>query len=136
MDGLGAFLFNLREELLLFSGFWFVVGGLDDLLVDIIWICRSGWRRVTRYRNTPPMRANALPQPERRGPLIVFIAAWQEANVIGRMLTQCEDSWNQSGILFHIYVGCYPNDPDTIRTVIMAAQRSKNIKLGRGLIMP
>ena len=129
MDGLGTFLFNLREELLLFSGFWFVVGGLDDLLVDIIWICRSGWRRITRYRHTPPMRANALPQPERTGQLIVFIAAWQEASVIGRMLAQCEDSWNQSGILFHIYVGCYPNDPDTIRTVIMATQRSKNIKL-------
>lgn len=129
MDGLWTLLFNLREELLLFSGFWFVIGGLDDLLIDLIWITRAAWRRLTRYRHQPPMRASALPKPVTSGPLIIFIAAWQEASVIGKMLDQCEASWKHSCILYRIYVGCYPNDPDTCRTVIAAAQTSKNIKL-------
>jgi bacteriophage N4 adsorption protein B len=129
MDSIFAFLFTLREELLLFSAFWFVVGGVDDLVVDMIWIGRGGWRRITRYRRTAPMRASELPKPALSGPLIIFIAAWQEADVIGRMLTQCENSWKNSGIVYSIYVGCYPNDGPTIRAVIAAAQRSQNIKL-------
>jgi bacteriophage N4 adsorption protein B len=129
MDGLWTFLFHMREELLLFSGFWFVLGGLDELAVDLIWMGRTGWRRITRYRSKPPMRARDLPPPLQSGPLIIFIAAWQEAGVIGHMLRQCVDSWNRSGILYRIYVGCYPNDADTVRAVIAATRHSRTVKL-------
>lgn len=129
MDGLWTFLHHAREELLLFSGFWFVVGGLDDLAIDLIWGCRAGWRQLTRYRHSPPMRADQLPQPMASGPLIIFVPAWQEADVIGKMLQNCDESWAQSGIDYRIYVGCYRNDADSIRAVITASMRNLSIKL-------
>ena len=129
MDGLWTFVFHLREELLLFSGFWFVIGGLDDLIVDLIWMVRGGWRRLTRYMHIAPMRASQLPKPVNSGPLIIFVAAWQEAAVIGKMLQNCENSWSDCGILYRIYVGCYPNDPDGIRAVISATRHSQHVKM-------
>ncbi len=129
MDGLGTLLFHAREELLLFGGFWFLVGGVDDLVVDLIWGGRAGWRWLTRYRITPPMRADQLPQPLTNSPLAIFIPVWQEAGVIGRMLFNCTDSWGQSGVDYRIYVGCYANDPDSIKAVIAAGSQGWQIRL-------
>lgn len=129
MDGVGAFLFHAREELLLFGGFWFLIGGLDDLLVDLIWGGRTGWRWFTRYRHTPPMRADQLPAPLTNSPLAIFVPVWQEANVVGKMLLNCTENWRYSAISYRIYVGCYANDPASIRTVIAAASRGHQIRL-------
>ncbi|MEQ1538617.1 MAG: glycosyl transferase family protein [Sphingorhabdus sp.] len=129
MDSLGAFLFHAREELLLFGGFWFLVGGLDDLVVDVIWGGRAGWRWLTRYRLTPPMHADQLPAPINGGQLAIFIPAWQEAAVIGQMLANCLSSWGRSAIDFRIYVGCYANDSGSISAVISAARDSRKIQL-------
>ena len=35
---------DCQTELLLFSAVWFLVGALDDLLVDLIWIGRTAYR--------------------------------------------------------------------------------------------
>ncbi len=129
MESLWTFLYHSREELLLFSGFWFLVGGLDDLIIDLIWLVRSGWRWLFRYRMRPAMKASALPPTKSSGPLAIFIAAWQEADVIGQMLTGCEESWSDSGIVYRIYVGCYGNDPASVAAVISAAAHSRNIRL-------
>jgi bacteriophage N4 adsorption protein B len=129
MDAVGAFLFHAREELLLFGGFWFLVGGVDDLVVDLIWSARAGWRWLTRYRHTPAMRADQLPSPVTNSPLAIFIPVWQEAGVIGQMLLNCCDSWSQSKVSHRIYVGCYANDPASISAVIAAASLSRKIRL-------
>ena len=129
MDGLGTFLFCAREELLLFGGFWFLIGGVDDLVVDLIWGGRVGWRWLTRYRHTPPMRADQLPLPLTNSPLAIFVPVWQEADVIGRMLMNSTDSWQQSGANYRIYVGCYANDPASIGAVIAAASQGRRIRL-------
>ena len=129
MDGFGAFLFHAREELLLFGGFWFLIGGVDDLVVDLIWGGRAGWRWLTRYRHTPPMRADQLPTPVNTSPLAIFIPVWQEADVIGRMLLNCIDSWQNSAINYRIYVGCYANDAASISAVIAASSQGRSIRL-------
>ena len=129
MDGLGTFLFCAREELLLFGGFWFLIGGIDDLVVDLIWGGRTGWRWLTRYRHTPPMRAEELPAPVDNSPLVIFIPVWQEAGVIGRMLGNCTESWQHSGVNYRIYVGCYTNDPASISAVIAAGSQGRTIRL-------
>jgi adsorption protein B len=129
MDGLGTFLFHAREELLLFGGFWFLVGGVDDLVVDLIWGGRAGWRWLTRYRHTPAMRADQLPLPLTNSPLAIFVPVWQEADVIGRMLLNCIGSWDQSGVDHRIYVGCYANDTASISAVIAAASQGRRIRL-------
>lgn len=129
MDGLWVIIFHVREELLLFSGFWILVGGLDDFLVDMIWAVRTGWRRIMRYRHQPPMRADELPPPHISGPLAIFIPVWQEAAVIGKMLVQCDQSWRDCEIEYRIYIGCYGNDPDSIRAVIAATSSCQSTRL-------
>ena len=129
MEGVWAFLFAMREELLLFSGFWIIVGGIDDIAVDLTWAWRTGWRRLFRYRLTPPMRADQLPEATQTGPLAIFIPAWQEAGVIGAMLRRCAEAWGGCTIAHRIYVGCYGNDSATIAAVVAAASRSRNIRL-------
>ncbi|MFM2410894.1 MAG: hypothetical protein RL481_1722, partial [Pseudomonadota bacterium] len=122
MADIWPWIFRAREELLLFSAFWFLVGGADDLLVDLIWIGRGGWRRVTRYRSTPPMSAEQLPKGVNKAPLAILIPAWKEAAVIGPMLLRCEEAWRESGITYNVYVGCYRNDPATISAILTAAR--------------
>jgi bacteriophage N4 adsorption protein B len=129
MDRLWFLLFVLREELLLFSGFWIIISGIDDLAVDLLWGVRRGWRRITRYKATPPMRADQLRAATAKGPLAIFIPAWQESAVIGPMLARCIEAWRSSGIEHRIYVGCYANDAATISAVIRAALVNRQIQL-------
>jgi bacteriophage N4 adsorption protein B len=129
MDGIWAFLFSMREELLLFSGFWIIVSGVDDLVIDLLWAWRAGWRRLTRYRLAAPLRADQLPPSTSAGLLAIFIPAWHESSVIGAMLSRCTDNWRDSGVEHRIYVGCYGNDPATIAAVIRAALPSRHIRL-------
>jgi bacteriophage N4 adsorption protein B len=129
MDGFGAFLFHAREELLLFGGFWLLIGGVDDLVVDLIWGGRAGWRWLTRYRLTPQMRADQLPSPLTNSPLAIFVPVWQESAVVGRMLLNSTRNWQQSEVNYRIYVGCYANDPASISAVIAAASQGRRIRL-------
>ena len=103
-------LIAVHRELILFAVIGFVLGGLDDLLIDAIWIVRTLWRRVTVYRRYPRAAASAL-QPQYPGRIAVFIPAWQEDEVIGPMLSNARRAWGEADHL--IYVGVYPNDQAT-----------------------
>lgn len=109
------FLVVLRNELLLFSAVGFAIGGIDDLLVDIVWIARRIWRRLTVYSVTPRATAAALPPSRTPGDIAVFVPAWREDGVIGQMLRTCLERWPGDG--YRLYVGCYANDLATIRAV-------------------
>ena len=118
----------LLHELLLFSAIWFLIGALDDLLIDLIWVVRRAYRRLRYYRREKPMRACDLPPPASSGKIAVFVAAWQESEVIGAMLQQCRDAWrNEAGHI--IYVGCYPNDNAGISAIIAAATDNPAVRL-------
>ena len=102
----------VRDELLLFSAIGFAVGGIDDLLVDVVWIMRWIWRRLTVYSVHPRATAPALPPSRTRGDIAVFIPAWREEAVISDMLRRCIAQWGDGG--YRLYVGCYANDGATI----------------------
>jgi bacteriophage N4 adsorption protein B len=129
MEGLWTFLFHAREELMLFSGFWFMIGGLDDVIVDVIWGVRAGWRRITRYRRVRPMRADALPNPAQTGIIAICIPTWNEAAVIGAMLGRCRTSWQNSAVDYRIYVGCYRNDPASIAAAADGASGDPHVRI-------
>jgi bacteriophage N4 adsorption protein B len=129
MEGFWIFLFNAREELLLFSGFFILLGGLDDLAIDAIWVGRSIWRRLTQYREVPPLRAEQLPPPLQSGLIAIFVPVWHEEAVIASMLVQCRKSWAGKGVDYRIYVGCYGNDPHSIKAVIGAAAGDPKIQI-------
>jgi bacteriophage N4 adsorption protein B len=118
MDWWGIFWLALdrgMREAALFAGCGFLLLGLGDLIVDFIWIERTLRRRLTIYTRYPPARAATLPPPASPGALALFVPAWQEAAVIGKMLRHSLASFDHAD--YQIYVGAYPNDPDTIAVV-------------------
>jgi len=121
MGALVAALELLRNELLLFAGIGLLIGGLDDLLVDLIYAVRRIWRSLTVYRRIPRMTARDLPPPGAAGPIAIFVPAWDEAAVIGQMLRGCLDKWQRDDM--QIFVGAYPNDGSTIEAVTDVAAR-------------
>ncbi|HZV18053.1 MAG TPA: glycosyl transferase family protein [Sphingobium sp.] len=111
----------LRNELLLFAGVGLLLGGLDDLLLDLLYGVRRGWRALTIYSRIPRMTAPDLPPPGAAGPIAIFVPAWDEAAVIGRMLCGCLAAWRDEDL--HIFVGTYPNDRATIDAVADVAAK-------------
>lgn len=103
------------RELALFAGSGFLLLGASDLAIDLIWIGRTLWRRMTVYRRFDRARADIFPRPEQPGLLVIFIPAWDEAVVIGHMLRHALATLDHGD--YRIYVGCYPNDPATIAAV-------------------
>lgn len=99
-----------QHELLLFSAIWFLLGAVDDLAIDGLWLLHRSGRWLARYRITRPMRASELPAPQDSGLIAIFIPTWREAQIIAAMLARCHEAWSSSDTHFRIYVGCYPND--------------------------
>lgn len=110
---------GLRNELLLFAGVGLLIGGIDDLLLDMIYGARRLWRAATVYRRHPRMTSDRLPPSRRPGTMAVFIPAWDESNVIGAMLRQSLARWARDDA--HVFVGVYPNDAATIVAVASVA---------------
>lgn len=109
----------IARETTLFAALWFVVGGLDDLLVDLIYLLR----RLGGRRAAPP----ALEGPVPPGRIIVFVPAWDESSVIGAMLRAALARFDHPD--YRIYVGTYPNDPATIAAVAAVALEDARVRL-------
>ena len=118
-EALIAALDAVAREATLFAALWFVVGGLDDLLVDLIY----GVRRLGGRREALP----ALEGPVPAGRIAVFVPAWDEAAVIGRMLRAALARFDHPD--YRIYVGTYPNDPATIEAVADVALADARVRL-------
>lgn len=99
------------RETSLFAAAGLVLGGLDDVLIDLIWIGRTLWRGGTVYRRHPRCTAASLAAPERPGRIAIFVAAWLESDVIGDMLRTALGRLAHDD--YRIFVGTYPNDPAT-----------------------
>lgn len=118
LEGLGAALTVMA--VLIF------VNGADDLFIDICFYARSIYHRIkVRQRNTPPAFSQIGAISE--APVAIVIPAWQEADVIGRMLQNaCQTIRYQN---FRIFVGAYANDMPTRSVVADMARLYDNISL-------
>ena len=112
-------------ELLLFSLLGFLIGGIDEVFVDTIWITRTIWRRFWVFSKIARVSVATLAPPVTPGEIAVFIAAWDESDVINAMLTNLLAQFGNEK--FHVFLGCYPNDPKTIEAAI--AIRSPRITI-------
>jgi adsorption protein B len=110
-----AALDHAAANILIPLAFWILLNALDDLMILAVWL-----RLVIRRRLTePPASARLEAEPERA--IAIFIPAWKEHAVIGRMLEH-----NVAAIRYRrcdIFVGVYPNDPRTQTAVRAAAAR-------------
>ena len=114
------------RELALFAAFGFLLGAIDTLAIDILWARRMIRRWMGRSDAKRRVLAD-LPPPSRMGRHAVFIPAWDEAAVIRAMLESTV--WRFVGQDYRLFVGCYPNDPDTIAEIEVVARRAANIRM-------
>lgn len=112
-----------QHELLLFAGVFFLIGALDDVLVDAIYL----WQRARGRLRTLRLDRSQLSARDLSGPAAVFIPTWSEAAVIGETLAHLLCAWRQSDM--RLYIGCYRNDPATIAAVIEAARGDPRLRL-------
>ncbi|EQB12337.1 glycosyltransferase [Sphingobium lactosutens] len=113
--GTAALLVAVHHEILLFAAVGLAIGGLDDLLIDLLYFGRKAWRDLVIYGRHERMTAPGLPQSARPGKIAVFVPAWQESDVIAAMLGHARASWGDAP--YRIFIGAYPNDAATIDAV-------------------
>ncbi|MFN6935585.1 MAG: glycosyl transferase family protein [Tsuneonella sp.] len=112
-----------EHELLLFAGFFFLLGALDEFAVDLIWL----YLRITgRARTTRLPPSSGVPDPL-SGRVAVFIAAWREAGVIGATVRHALSAWPHYDVCF--YVGIYRNDPLTADALVAAARDDPRLRM-------
>lgn len=116
-----------QQELMLFAAVGLAIGGIDDLIIDLLFFVRATWRRVAIYSRYRPMTTANLPTPALPGAIAIFIPAWREAGVIGAMLRNALNRWGEGE--YRIFVGTYPNDRATIDAVAAVAPGDDRVRL-------
>jgi adsorption protein B len=112
----------VEHELLLFAAFWFIISALDEAAFDLGYL----WLRLTG-RLREPVIARDAETPELERLTAVFVAAWQEADVIGAMIAHTLKAWPQRRMA--LYVGCYANDPETLKAAMKGAAGDRRVRI-------
>ncbi len=101
-----------------------LLSSLDDLFIDVWYWVRRIYRLIAVEPYITPLSADALYEKDEQ-PIAVMIPAWHEADVIAAMIE------NMVNVLdyrrYMIFVGTYPNDPDTINEVERMRRRYKQL---------
>lgn len=103
-------------ELALFAAVIILLGGIDDVVMDLVW-----WR----VRGPEPDRRALPPAPPL--PLAIFVPAWDEQAVIGPMLRATLARFEHPD--YRLFVGCYPNDPGTIHAARSVAAEDARVRV-------
>ena len=120
MEAIQTAIDMVLREAMLFAAIGLLIGGLDDLLVDLLFVVRRLWHRREAAWTVAMLR------PERAGRIVVFVPAWDEQAVIGPMLARALDRYRHPD--YRIHVGLYPNDPGTIAAVMAVASRDRRVR--------
>jgi len=123
VDGMAMLLYGLKWVAVVLA-LLMLAFGLDDLFLDSVYWLRRLWRYCSIYRDTPRADEQRLyDQPEK--PLAVMVPAWQEVGVVGQMAQLMASTMDYEN--YHIFVGTYPNDPDTQAEVDAVCQTFHNV---------
>ena len=96
------------------------ISGLDDLVFDVVyWVRRTLFGRP--FRPVPLTRLDAL--AERR--FAIFVPAWHESAVIEEMMARHIQTIDYGA--YDVFVGTYPNDPETQAAADRAAAASPRV---------
>lgn len=122
-----AYLARVHHEILLFAVVALAIGGMDDFIIDLVFLCRRLWRKLIVYSRHRRMTTLTLPASPQPGRIAIFIPAWQEADVIGPMLRNALNHWGDQD--YRIFVGAYPNDRATLDILTPLAARETRLIL-------
>lgn len=96
---------------------------VDDTFLDLYyWVLTAQNLLLRPFRRIPSVE-KLRAMPEKR--LAVLIPAWQEADVIARMVDHTIEELDYAA--YDIYIGVYPNDADTIREADALVARHTNV---------
>ncbi|MFG1345081.1 glycosyl transferase family protein [Xanthobacter autotrophicus DSM 431] len=101
-----------------------LISSLDDLFVDAWYWGRRIYRRFVIEPFIRPLTPAALYQRDEQ-PLAIMIPAWLESPVIAAMIENMVSVMDYRRYM--IFVGTYPNDPDTIAEVERMRRRYKQL---------
>ncbi|WP_338241164.1 glycosyl transferase family protein [Aurantiacibacter hainanensis] len=113
----------VEHELLLFAGFFFLLGAIDELSMDFAWF----WLRLTGRAETPVLARSDIHHRRLSGRAAVLVPAWQEAKVIADTLAHALAVWPQKDL--RMYVGVYRNDAATLEAAIRGAQGDARVRI-------
>lgn len=123
VDGFATYLYGLKLIAIVVA-IAMLVSGIDDLFIDIVYWLRNAWRRLTVYRQHDRLNYQALYEREEQ-PLAIMVPAWHETGVIGQMAELAATRFDYEN--YQIFVGTYPNDPDTQKDVDEVCARFPNV---------
>ena len=116
---LAEFLSRFAAELALFAGAGFLLFGVNDLAVDLIYFARRLWRSVTVYSRHRRAYASYFVFKPNPAFIAVLVPAWDEASVIASMLRATLKRLDYDN--YRIFVGHYRNDPATAAAIASVA---------------
>ena len=123
VDFFSTYLFGLKYLAIAIAVCIFI-SSLDDVLIDIAYWTRQIWRSLMIFRHHARMDMKALYTPAEK-PLAIMIPAWKETGVIGKMAELAASTLDYEN--YHIFVGTYPNDPETQKDVDEVCAHFPNI---------
>jgi len=123
VDLFSTYLFGLKY-LAIAIAIVIAISSIDDTLIDIIYWVRRCWRALITYKKYDRLDYSALYKPAEK-PLAIMIPAWRETGVIGPMAKLAASTLDYEN--YHIFVGTYPNDPETQSDVDEVTARFPNV---------
>ena len=111
-------IYDIFQILLWITAIMLFISGIDDLYLDLLY-----WLQRRKYKKKLPDFSEMFDKPEKT--IAIFLGAWNESSVIGRTLSYAVRNLNYSNYRF--FVGCYPNDPETIRVVQEISKKEPRI---------
>lgn len=123
LDVFATWLYGLKVIAITLAVIMFI-SWLDDFFIDVVYWVRRIKRKLSVYRRYPRMSYRELYKPDEK-PLAIMVPAWNETGVIGNMAELAATTLDYEN--YHIFVGTYPNDPDTQRDVDEVCARFPNV---------
>ena len=97
----------------------FTIGGLNDFFIDLYYWFRQLYRQIFKKKLIKPLTLDQLLAVDEK-PVALMLPAWQETGVIKRMLLNTLNTIDYRN--YFIFVGVYPNDPETQAEVDQVSQ--------------
>lgn len=123
IDTFSLYLYGLRFIAVVLAVLM-LISGLDDIFIDVVYWGRRLWRFLTVYSRHNRFDYRTLYKFDEK-PLAIMVPAWQEHGVIGKMAELAATTLDYEN--YHIFVGTYPNDPQTQHEVDQVQARFPNV---------
>ncbi len=123
VDFLTYLLFGLKLLAIGLASLMFLLG-LDDLFIDLVYWSRKLIRRFRIYDKHERADEKRLYESKEK-PLAIMVPAWNEVGVVGEMARLAASTLDYEN--YQIFVGTYPNDPQTQADVDAVCQHYPNV---------